>query len=382
MAERTYYPVHPPTSRAELSALAVPAGETAIQRTLNLANEALLGCFPKHLRTSALSVRFITPARLHAVPQQELVTRQHADKPADRIASFTLLLTAGAPRENAEERLYSVRPSTTAYTNLFLDQPELFFDEQLYQLFFSEEHGEREQAMCLLGTAVIDSNLAAAPAIRTLPQDPWQRVLHEVVEQRLLVSLRQLLEATGTYDDDRFATLAANLRSLLHRYEISTPPRPSEAESLRLINTMLNAFFGDDQAVEAVEWEPQPQSRLVAHGAKVLFLLPGQVLPVFEFGAGVTFDQETRMVFARQAVLSFYAKLQQQHRSAVVAQQERQVSGLLTPMPQAYLEMGVTRSSILEHYLRSDIPEWYLETVHQSWHCSTGRKSAAVSYPP
>jgi hypothetical protein len=380
MAERTYYPARQTPSRAALSELAVPVGEAAIQRTLTLANDALLGCFPEHLRTATLSDRFITLARIHPVPQQELATRQHTDKPADRIASFTLLLAAGAPRQNAEELIYSVRPGSTAYANLFLDQPELFFDEQFYQLFFSVERGEREYAMCILGKAVIDSNLAAAPTIRTLPQDPWQEVLRGVVEQRLLLSFRRLLEEAGTYDGNCFTTLAANIRSLLGRYEISTPPRPCEEETLRLINNMLNAFFGDDQVVEAVEWEPQPQSRLVAHGAKVLFLLPGQVLPVFEFGTGMTFDHETRLVFARQAVLAFYAKLQQ-HHSAVVAQQERQVFSLLTPMPQAYLEMGVTRPSILERYLCSDIPDWYLENMPQPGQGSPANGSTTLSYP-
>ena len=128
--------------------------------------------------------------------------------------------------------------------------------------------------------------------------------------------------------------------------------------------------------------QQQIQSRLVAHGAKVIFLLPGHVLPIFEYGTGMTFDQETRIVFARQAVLAFYAKLQQQRRSAVVAQHERQLLSMLTPMPQAYLEMGVERRSILEHYLRSDIPDWYLEKMQHSWRCPTADGSAVMAYPP
>ena len=363
MTDRTNYPAWRRFSLEDLSTIAVPVGERAVERTLALANDALLRCFPQRLRTPALAERFITRERLHPVPQAELAAQERAAKPSDCMAIFALILETGLPHGNAEELIYSVREQTGVYANIFRDKPELYIDEQAYQGFFSSDRTEREHAVCMLGRAVIDVNLAAAPSVRLLPSTPWQAVVEQAVESCLLPSFRHLLEETQTYDVDRFATLTSKIAAFFTADETNAPARPFDTDVLRLINSMMNTFFGDDEPVEAVPWEPQAQSRLIAHGAKVLFQRAHQVLPVFEFGTGITLDRETRTVFAREAVLAFYAKLQQQSRLRVVAHHERTLLGMMTPMPAAYLEMGVRRADVLEHYLRSDIPDWYRERM-------------------
>lgn len=141
MAKSTSYPA-PSSYTPPLFSLAVPTGEAAIKWTLALANSALLGCLPERLQTQGLVDRFITPSRIVPVPQRELSAREHADKPSNGIRTFGLLLAAGLPSEQVNELAYSIGPSTRVYANSFLDQPTLFVDEQLYQMFFVPDHGK------------------------------------------------------------------------------------------------------------------------------------------------------------------------------------------------------------------------------------------------
>jgi len=378
-------PSHPAPA-PPLFSFAVPSGAAAIEWALTLANAALLGCLPERFRTQRVVDRFITASRIVPVPQHELAAREHTDKPANAIQTFGLLLASGLTPERINELVYAIGPASRAYANTFLDRPTLFLDEQPYQTLFSPDPGEREHALCLLGTMVIASNLATAPQPRVLPQQPWQAVIHRSLEQQFLPSVRRFFDEAATYDEHRFAAFASQVTDLFHNDQVpqlvTAAASPSEEHVVReRINTMMNALFDDDQPVDAVDWEPLEHSRFVAHGTKVLFLLPGQVLPVFEFGTGVTLDRATRDVFARQAVLAFYDKLQQHAQLPVVAHHQRDLLNLATPLPSAYGEIGAGRSSILEHYLQSDLPLWYLDKLQRPWQRQADRGGATPLYP-
>jgi hypothetical protein len=336
---------------------------------VTLANQALLACLPERFRTPAITDRFLTPARLVPVPQPELAAREQADKPAAAIQSFALLLAAGLPLKRAHDLAYSVQPDTLAYANVFLDQPTLLLDEQLYRLCFASDATDRQQALCLLGHAVIVTNLAAAPRPRLLPQQPWQAVMHASLNQYFLPAVRHELQEAGTYDACRFATLTSQLLTFL--------PAQEELQSTdhvlrERINVVVNRLLGDDQPADAVDWEPEAAVRFVAHGAKVLFLLPGQVLPVFEFGTGVALDGTTHAVVVRQAMLDYYARLQQRSQLPVVAQHQRELLQQVPSRP---------RSGTLEHYLQSDLPEWYLAEQQRPWRRTSDAAAGFVRYP-
>jgi len=182
---------------------------------VTLANLALFTCLPERFRTRATTDRFITPARIVPVPQHELAAREQTDKPTTSIRAFSLLRAAGLSLEDANQLTYGVDADTTAYANIFLDQPTLFVDEQLYRLFFAADPNERQQAACLLGHAVMVVNLAAAPRLHILPQQPWQAIMHQSLEDTFLSTIRRRLQETQTYDERRFATVTAQLTALL-----------------------------------------------------------------------------------------------------------------------------------------------------------------------
>lgn len=238
----------------------VPKGEDLAIKTIQFAQKALVGSYPI-LEREPFAKNLPTKQTIRFASKDEMMEWERKRRPENDNQMYQTLSLAGIPRNQLNSLYFrSVKDLSCAD---FSGKPESLIDSSLYEKLLDSNPTTRAFGAFTIGQVLIQTYLLNTPEEISLPSYPWKRIMEEQIDAVYLDPLGK------QYKKDINQTAMNRARG-----------------------TMIRAMNSDAQ--------------LVAQGAKVLLLRPGQNPTTAEVSIGSNFQLGIMEYLAKDPILRLF----------------------------------------------------------------------------
>lgn len=321
-------PERRPAREQEIS-LYIPKGEELLQRSFGLARKALLDTYPV-LGWKENEGRLLFPNHITTVDLDSLKEMERTMRPKNDVLLYSALQISGVAPERIDEMTYNVNEECPV---LYVPQEDstIYISTDMMKILESDDDYVRLRDAIYLGSWFILSCLENLPTPNVLPsQSEWKEIVREGLNRKI--------------QELKVSSEGVNRRNIL--------------KTERMISQLMDV-----------------ESTIIAKGARVQLLLPGQSPTNPEFTIGREFDRGTALSLAHEPKTRFLkavqgAFLMPGHLSVAPLGEQRRSEEIIRNIGEL---SKVNKSVVLAAYIDSLIPMFY--------HSGSGKRINPWVYP-